>query len=84
MPSWELFGLLDEDAQEAVLPADVPTLAVEAGSSFGWDQWADDSVTFDHFGASAKGSVVMANFGYTASNVADRARQLLDELDEEE
>ena len=82
MPSWELFALLDDDAQEAVLPADVPTLAVEAASSFGWDQWADDSVTFDHFGASAPGGVVMENFGYTAANVADRARQLLDELDE--
>src|SRR5438045_4545880 len=43
MPSWELFALLDEDDQEAVLPADVPTLAVDAASSFGWDRWADDS-----------------------------------------
>ena len=83
MPSWELFALLDEDDQEAVLPADVPTLAVEAASSFGWDRWADDSVSFDHFGASAPGAVVMEKFGYTATNVADRARQLLDELDEE-
>ena len=83
MPSWELFATLDEGAQDAVLPADVPTLAVEAGSSFGWDRWADDSVTFDHFGASAPGSIVLEKFGYTASNVANRARQLLDELDEE-
>ena len=82
MPCWELFALLDDDAQEDVLPADVPTLAVEAASSFGWDRWADDSVTFDHFGASAPGKVVRENFGYTATNVAERARQLLDELDE--
>ena len=84
MPSWELFAVLDEDAQEAVLPADVPTLAVEAGSSFGWDRWADDSVSIDHFGASAPGNILMEKFGYTAANVAERARQLLDELDEEE
>jgi transketolase len=83
MPSWTLFELLDEDAQDDVLPSDVPTLAVEAASSFGWDRWADDSVSIDHFGASAQGDVVMEKFGYTAANVADRARQLLAELEEE-
>ncbi|MEY2422962.1 MAG: transketolase [Acidimicrobiaceae bacterium] len=83
MPSWTLFELLDEDAQEDVLPSDVPTLAVEAASSFGWDRWADDSLSLDHFGASAQGDVVMEKFGYTAANVADRARQLLAELEEE-
>jgi len=82
MPSWELFALLDDPSQEAVLPADVPTLAVEAASSFGWDRWADDAVSIDHFGASAPGKTVLANFGYTAGNVAARARQLLDELEE--
>jgi len=84
MPSWDLFALLDDAEQEAVLPADVPTLAVEAGTSFGWDRWADDSVSIDHFGASAPGKVALENFGYTATNVADRARELLEELDEED
>ena len=45
MPSWELFANQDDDYQESVLPAGVPTLAVEAGASFGWDRWADDSVS---------------------------------------
>ena len=83
MPSWTLFELLDEEAQDTVLPSDVPTLAVEAASSFGWDRWADDSVSIDRFGASAPGDVLMEKFGYTAANVADRARQLLAELDED-
>jgi transketolase len=83
MPSWTLFEALDEDAQERVLPSEVPTLAVEAASSFGWDRWADDTVSLDHFGASAPGGVLMEKFGYTAENVADRARQLLGELDED-
>jgi transketolase len=84
MPSWTLFDLLEEDAQETVLPADVPTLAVEAAASFGWDRWADDTVSIDRFGASAPGSAVMEKFGFTPTNVADRARQLLAELDEED
>ena len=83
MPSWTLFELLDDDAQDAVLPSDVPTLAVEAASPFGWDRWADDSVSIDRFGASAPGNVVLEKLGYTPANVADRARQLIAELEEE-
>ena len=83
MPSWTLFELLDDEGQDAVLPSDVPTLAVEAATSFGWDRWADDSVSIDHFGASAPGNVVLEKFGYTAANVANRARQLVSELEEE-
>ena len=80
MPSWDLFENLDEAEQDDVLPTGVPTLAVEAGSSFGWGRWADDVVSIDRFGASAPGGVALANLGYTADNVAERARELLDEL----
>jgi transketolase len=55
----------------------VPTLAVEAGSSFGWSQWADDVVAIDRFGESAPGDVALANFGYTPENVARRALELI-------
>jgi transketolase len=64
-----------------VLPADVPTLAVEAATTFGWERYADDAVGIDHFGASAPGPVVLANFGFTAENVAARARALLENGD---
>ena len=76
-PSWELFADQDEAYRGAVLPPAVPTLAVEAGSSFGWDRYADATVTIDHFGASAPGSRNMEEFGFTGENVARRARELL-------
>jgi transketolase len=82
MPSWELFADLDDDAQEDVLPEDVPTLAVEAGSTFGWERWCDDMIGIDTFGASAPGAVALERFGFSAQHVADRARALLAELDE--
>jgi len=84
MPSWTLFEAADDKVQDEVLPPDVPTLAVEAASSFGWDRWADDSVSIDRFGASAPGKVALENLGFTADNVAARARQLLAELEEED
>jgi transketolase len=77
LPSWELFALQDDSYRDEVLPPGVLRLAVEAGSSFGWERYADDSVTFDHFGASAPGTEVLERFGYTAENVAERARVLV-------
>ena len=81
MPSWDLFDEQDDDYQDEVLGAGAPVLSVEAAASFGWSRWADDSVAIDHFGASAPGAEVLAEFGFTAENVATRARALLEELD---
>ena len=80
MPSWDLFELLDEDAQDEVLPGQVPTLAVEAASPFGWGRFADDVVAIDRFGASAPGAVVLEKLGFSIENVVARAFELLDAL----
>jgi transketolase len=80
LPSWDLFELLDPDAQEAVLPDGVPTLAVEAASSFGWGRFADEVVSIDRFGASAPASVIFEKLGFTPGNVAARARDLIDAM----
>jgi transketolase len=78
MPSWELFSEQDGDYRDEVLGSGAPVLSVEAGSSFGWSRWADDSVAIDTFGASGPGTAVLAHFGFTAEHVAARARTLLD------
>jgi transketolase len=77
MPSWELFEDQDDDYQDEVLPDGVPTLSVEAASTFGWSRWADDSIGIDRFGASAPGAVALANLGIDVDNVVGRARALL-------
>jgi transketolase len=83
MPSWDLFEDQDDDYIESVLPTDVPALSVEAASSFGWARWADDCVSVDRFGKSAPGNVVLEDFGFTAEVVAERARDLVGDLDED-
>jgi transketolase len=83
MPCWELFELQDSDYQDEVLGEGAPVLSVEAAASFGWSRWADDSVAIDHFGASAPAAAVFAEMGFTPDNIAARARQLLDALEED-
>jgi transketolase len=84
MPSWELFEAQDEAYKEQVIPVEVPTLAVEAGASIGWDRYADDVVALDRFGESAPGGEALERLGFNPRNVADRARVLVDDLSEDD
>ncbi|MGO9143792.1 MAG: transketolase [Streptosporangiaceae bacterium] len=74
LPSWDLFDRQDAAYRDSVLPEGVPTLAVEAAASLGWERFADDVVAIDRFGASAPAAELFTHFGYTPNNVADRAR----------
>ncbi len=77
MPCWEFFAQRDLDDQADVLPPGVPTLAVEAGVSFGWERYTDDVVAIDRFGASAPGDVALEMFGFSVENVVNRALALI-------
>ena len=80
MPCWELFDEQDEAYRESVLPKAVTKrLAVEAGSSFGWCRYVGaggDTLTIDHFGASAPGGTNMEKMGFTVDNVVAKAKAL--------
>ncbi len=77
MPSWELFREQPQEYRESVLPPSKPCLAVEAASGQGWYEWAEEVVAIDSFGASAPGDLLFEKFGFTAAEVARRARELL-------
>ena len=80
MPSWEIFDEQSADYRASVLPAGVPKLAVEAGSPLGWWKYvgADgDIIGLDRFGASAPGPTVLEKLGFSAANVAERAKKLV-------
>jgi len=79
LPCWEWFEAQGLDYLDEVLPPGVPVLSVEAGSTFGWERYADDSIGLDRFGASAPYAVAMENFGFTVTNVVERALALLAE-----
>jgi transketolase len=79
-PSWKIFEEQSVEYKASVLPAGVPKVAVEAGATLGWWKYVGqdgDVVGIDHFGASAPGPKVLAEFGFTGANVAERAKVLL-------
>lgn len=81
MPSFEIFEEQSEEYKESVLPkAARARLAVEAASSFGWHRYVGldgDTITLDHFGASAPGEILFEKFGFTVENVVEKAEELV-------
>ncbi len=79
-PSWKIFDEQTAQYKASVLPAGTPRLAVEAGATLGWWKYVGldgDVIGLDRFGASAPGPKVMAELGFSAENVAARARALV-------
>jgi transketolase len=78
MPWRERFLALPRAQRAQLLPPGVPVVVVEAGVTQGWDALAPAAcVTIDTFGASGKGSAVQEHFGFTAPQIAERARAVL-------
>ena len=79
-PSWKIFEEQTAEYKSSVLPAGVPKLAVEAGATLGWWKYVGldgDVIGLDRFGASAPGPKVMAELGFSAANIAARAKKLV-------
>jgi transketolase len=77
MPSWDRFEQQDERTRVTVFPSGVPVLSVEAAVKFGWERYADDSVSIERFGVSAPGNVVLQQLGINVDHVVERAQALL-------
>ncbi|MFF3462928.1 transketolase [Streptomyces sp. NPDC002619] len=79
MPSVEWFEEQDQGYRDSVLPPQVKArVAVEAGIGLTWYRYVGDAgriVSLEHFGASADGKVLFREFGFTAENVAAKARE---------
>lgn len=81
MPSWELFDKQPEAYKQSVLPSGVKArLAVEMAYPLGWERYVGDGgavLGISTFGASAPASKIIAEYGFTADNVAAKVKALL-------
>lgn len=80
MPSWDRFQAQPKAYKESVLPPTVKKrLAIEMGSSLGWDRYTGDEgdiLAIDRFGASAPGNKVISEYGFTVENVVNKVKAL--------
>ena len=81
LPSWYLFDLQPGEYRQSVLPNAVQArVAVEQGSTLGWDRYVGPQgqiVGMHTFGASAPLKEVQRKFGFTPERVVEAARELL-------
>jgi len=81
MPSWDLFEAQPQSYREEVLPPNVTArLAIEAASPFGWERYVGLKgavVGINRFGESAPYKVLAEKFGFTGTNIVQRAHELL-------
>ena len=82
MPSFDRFEAQSAEYKESVLPSSVKKrLAIELGTSFGWDRYTGDEgqvLAMDRFGASGPGELLMEKFGFTPSNVVSMVKALIE------
>ncbi len=76
MPCVELFRTQD-DAYKASVLGDGKVLAIEAGTTRGWYEFADKVIGLDQFGASAPAGDLFKHFGFTKENVVKIASSMI-------
>ena len=80
MPCWELFEEQDVAYRSDVVPHEVLTVSIEAGTTMGWHKYTGrDGLTIgiDRFGLSAPDSDLFAYFGFTAEAIIPQIKAIL-------
>lgn len=81
MPSWDRFEKQSLEYKKKILPRSIQAkLAIEMASSLGWHKYVGDSgdvISMETFGASAKGEVLVKEYGFTVENIVKRMKAIL-------
>jgi len=78
VPSTTTFDRQSVAYKAAVLPAGVPRIAVEMGSTDGWWKYGVSAVVgIDTYGESAPAPVLFKHFGFTPENLAETVQAVL-------
>jgi transketolase len=79
-PSLELFARQEPAWHSAVLPANLPRVAIEAGHPMSWYRWVGPSGTvigIETFGASAPAPRLFTEYGLTAARIQEAVKALI-------
>lgn len=77
VPCYDLLIQQDKDFIDSLFDKDAKIIAIEASRGFEWYRFADDVISMDSFGKSAKGNVLFNHFGFNVENIINKAKNLL-------
>jgi transketolase len=81
LPSFEIFDKQSTAYQNSVIPPAMrKRIAIEMGATLGWHKYTGIdglNITIDSFGASAKGSSVIENYGFNVPDVLKKVKDYL-------
>ena len=77
MPCMERFERQTIEYQKSIIIPTIPSISIEAGSTYGWSKWADATIGIDSFGTSAPGDVALTEFGIKSETIQVAAKNLL-------
>ncbi|KAG0230977.1 Transketolase [Actinomortierella wolfii] len=78
MPSTKVFDEQPFEYRASVLKDGIPTVSVEAMTTFGWAKYAHESIGIDTFGASGPYKEVYAHFGLVPDAVAAKVEKIVE------
>ena len=78
MPCMERFERQSVEQQKSIISPIIPSISIEAGSTFGWSKWAGVTIGIDSFGTSAPGDIALTEFGITSDTLLKAAIDLLE------
>ncbi len=79
-PCLEWFAEQDESYRALILPKSILKVSIEAGVALGWREIIGDSgitISLERYGASASGSTIFKNFGFSVENVVAKVKVAL-------
>jgi transketolase len=83
MPSWDIFEHQSKEYRDSVLPPSVTArVAIEQGSTLGWERYVGPSpegcvIGMKTFGSSAPLKELEKHFGFEPDRVVERVKELL-------
>lgn len=78
MPSMNVFDRQPEEYKNKVFSKSLPTVSIEAASTYGWKKYADLCIGVDDFGFSAPSKDVYSHFKLTPEHIAERIEKFLE------
>ena len=76
MPSWDLFLAQSAETRREILPEGIPTLSIEAGTTFGWAAFSNHQIGIDRFGASAPGAEALERLGISVDAIVAKVNEI--------